>query len=54
VCEVAITFAIAHDRICAQPQANYLFQQRHESLTGNEDESIQWDTTISPQRANAR
>jgi hypothetical protein len=22
--------------------------------TGNEDESIQWDTTISPQRANAR
>ena len=23
-------------------------------LTGNEDESIQWDTTISPQRANAR
>ena len=23
-------------------------------LTGNDDESIQWDTTISPQRANAR
>jgi hypothetical protein len=23
----------------------------HERLTGNEDESIQWDTTISPQRA---